>query len=450
MRAIRSLPLAFRGVSMLVMALSISAAATASAETVVPEPFRLPAKLTMPEAVAMFRERGLDLLIADTAILSARADERTAGAITNPSISVGVGKSIGPVCVGAASGCSSVSFLAGAQDNALITDVLFGKRSARVRVAQLSVEVAKMDRLDAQRQLEMPVKQQFAQAALAKAALELAKEVQGTSVQTLSLVEIRYKAGAVSEADVAKVETAKLQAEQVVESAQQSLRDAKLGLAMLLGARTLVPEFDVDDTFLHHQVAENLDEGARDTLLREAFDRRPDLKSSELLKKRAEASISLGRRQRIPDLGVWAQYSQQGAGEGAISPPTVTLGLSMPLPLFYQNQGAILRGEADLRNQSLQRAKVETQVVNGVESSLNAYTFSRKKLQRMETSLLPRARRARELVGIQYDKGAASLLELLDAQRTLIAVNSEYLQNLTDYWTSVFEIEQAVGRELHR
>jgi cobalt-zinc-cadmium efflux system outer membrane protein len=197
-------------------------------------------------------------------------------------------------------------------------------------------------------------------------------------------------------------------------------------------------------------VSESLDEGARETLVREAFEHRPDLKSTDLLKKRAQASISLGRRQRIPDLGVWAQYAQEGVGAGAISPPTVTLGLSMPLPLFYQNQGAILKGEADLRNQSLQRAKLEAQVVNGVESSLNAYSFSKKKLERMETSLLPRARRARELVGIQYDKGAASLLELLDAQRTLIAINSEYLQNLTDYWTSVFEIEQAVGRELHR
>jgi cobalt-zinc-cadmium efflux system outer membrane protein len=49
-------------------------------------------------------------------------------------------------------------------------------------------------------------------------------------------------------------------------------------------------------------------------------------------------------------------------------------------------------------------------------------------------------------VEIQYQKGAASLLEYLDAQRTYIAVNLESLQDLAGYWTAVFKLEQALGR----
>jgi outer membrane protein TolC len=66
----------------------------------------------------------------------------------------------------------------------------------------------------------------------------------------------------------------------------------------------------------------------------------------------------------------------------------------------------------------------------------------------MDGRLLERTERARDLVKIQYEKGAASLLELLDAQRTLIATHVERLQDLTNYWTAVFELEQATGREL--
>ena len=65
----------------------------------------------------------------------------------------------------------------------------------------------------------------------------------------------------------------------------------------------------------------------------------------------------------------------------------------------------------------------------------------------MEGRLLDRARRARDLVEFQYKKGAASLLELLDAQRTFIATNVEYRQNLADYWTAVYQVEQATGTE---
>jgi cobalt-zinc-cadmium efflux system outer membrane protein len=66
----------------------------------------------------------------------------------------------------------------------------------------------------------------------------------------------------------------------------------------------------------------------------------------------------------------------------------------------------------------------------------------------MEDRLLERAKRARDLVSFQYQKGAASLLEFLDAQRTYIATNIEYLQDLTAYWTAVYKLEQAVGMEL--
>ena len=68
----------------------------------------------------------------------------------------------------------------------------------------------------------------------------------------------------------------------------------------------------------------------------------------------------------------------------------------------------------------------------------------------MQGRLLDRAKRARDLVEIQYKKGAASLLELLDAQRTFIATNVEYYQDLATYWSSIFALEQATGMELRQ
>jgi cobalt-zinc-cadmium efflux system outer membrane protein len=67
---------------------------------------------------------------------------------------------------------------------------------------------------------------------------------------------------------------------------------------------------------------------------------------------------------------------------------------------------------------------------------------------RAENGLLDRARRTRDLVQIQYEKGAASLLEYLDAQRTFIDTQKGYLRDLADYWLAVTLIGQAVGLEL--
>ena len=46
---------------------------------------------------------------------------------------------------------------------------------------------------------------------------------------------------------------------------------------------------------------------------------------------------------------------------------------------------------------------------------------------------------------IQYDHGAASLIDLLFAERQFIQTEQEYLQAQTDYWTAAFQIEQALG-----
>ena len=51
-------------------------------------------------------------------------------------------------------------------------------------------------------------------------------------------------------------------------------------------------------------------------------------------------------------------------------------------------------------------------------------------------------------MSLQYQKGAASLLEYLDANRTFIATMVEYLQDLTNYWTAVYQLEAAIGMEL--
>jgi outer membrane protein, heavy metal efflux system len=165
---------------------------------------------------------------------------------------------------------------------------------------------------------------------------------------------------------------------------------------------------------------------------------------------RADSAVSLAKRLVFPDVALSVNYAQQGTSATAVTPPTVTVGLSIGLPIFYQQQGEIRRAESDARSQALSRAKAQAQVVSDVETAFAGYRTALERAQRMEgpAGMLARARRARDLVEIQYQKGAASLLELLDAQRTLRTIAFEARSNLADYWTSVFRLEEAVGRTL--
>jgi cobalt-zinc-cadmium efflux system outer membrane protein len=429
----------------------------ASAQEVVPPPTDLPQMLSLDEALKIFRARGLDLLIAEAAIKTAEGQAAVAGAVPNPVFSGTWGQVLGSYSAvnnppnQPCEGCSTTYWGVGLTDGAAIEDSLSGKRSLRVKVVRNALAAAKMSRADAERTIAFQVRSAYLQVAQSMLAFKFAKEVADTNVKTLALFQTRFRSGAINEGDLARIETQKLEADQALDQAVQALRQARVALAFLIGVRGAVSDFDVDAKVLTFTDPKALSTATEESLLRSAFEHRPDLVALGYQKASAEAQIALSKRQRFPDITLGVNYSQLGTGQNALSPPLVTVGVSLPLPVFYQMQGEIRQAEAQYDTSSLQQAKTTALVVSDVSTGYAAYDSSRKLVQRMEGGgLLKSARTARDITRLQFEKGAASLTDFLDAQRTYIATNVEYFQDLANYWTAVFQLEQAVGVELHQ
>jgi cobalt-zinc-cadmium efflux system outer membrane protein len=410
----------------------------------------LPAQLTLREALARFRAGGFDLLLADADVETAAGDLSTATAVANPTAEAGFLHSFFADNLFE----THNGWQVGLGDSNAIVDALSGKRGLRGRVARAALDAAKMRRLDVQRALELQVKAQFVAAAAAQAMLQVSGEIRESAERTFLLNQVRFARGAISEVDLARTETARLEAEQSVDTAVQTLVQAKVSLAFLVGQRSPAIGFDVDPAEIRFRVPAVLAGATEASLIETARRARPDLLGGRDQTIRAAAAASLARRSRFPDLGIGVQYQQQGSTGGGpsgaqpISPPTVQISLSGSIPLFYQQQGEIQRADADLAAHQALVAKTEAQVVSDVEAAFAGFQTARVLVARMEGRLLDRARRARELTALQYEKGAASLLEYLDAQRTFSAVSAEYWQDLANYWNAVFQLEAATATEL--
>jgi cobalt-zinc-cadmium efflux system outer membrane protein len=88
-------------------------------------------------------------------------------------------------------------------------------------------------------------------------------------------------------------------------------------------------------------------------------------------------------------------------------------------------------------------------VQGDVQTAFTQFKSAKSRVERAERELLEHAGRTRDLVQVQYQKGAASLLEYLDAQRILISTKLDYQGDLSDYWQAVVLIGQAVGVEIN-
>jgi len=127
-------------------------------------------QLELKDAVQLARTKGLDLLLADAATQSAEADQRSAGAIPNPAVSVVYGRSFyfsqSQSAYFAANPGSNNAYTVGLTDQAAVVDSLSGKRNYRMAVAHAALQAARMGRVDAERLLVAAVKLQYFQLAL--------------------------------------------------------------------------------------------------------------------------------------------------------------------------------------------------------------------------------------------------------------------------------------------
>lgn len=399
----------------------------------------LPRVLTLEDALRLFRESGFDLLIAEAQVAAAQGDAEAGAAVANPQLSGSVGKSFG-YDPSACAGCSAVAWSVGLSDPSALSDLISGKRSLRADVGQAALAAARHSREEALRTLSLQVRQAMLDGALLQSQRDVVRELAESSEKTFALNERRLRAGAISEAEVARAEVAALEAAQAADLAEQALRVARLQIAFLLGSRDDEAEFTVDPDLLERPLP------PPPAIPPESFEHRPDLLAAAAQEARAEATLALERKRRIPDVALSAQYQQQGTGQNALQPPTLTVGTQLELPLFYRRSGEIARAEADRRAQGLAREKLRAQARAELQSALAAVEANRRLVERMRGRLLGRARRMRDLAQVQYEKGASSLLELLDAQRTWAQTRSEYLRNLRDFWLSAFQLDAALGR----
>lgn len=402
--------------------------------------------LSLADAVALARTRGFEVLLASASVHAAEADVRVAGQPPNPMLTAGPSRRVDCFSGSCPGGWGMFATLS---DQGLIEGAITRKRGLREDVAKRALEAAKFGRANAERVVIAQLKVQYVQTAAAQARVELTRDVATSLQKSVEVNRVRYPR-VIDEGQLARVEQEAMRAQQEVDLALRQVRQEQIDLSTMLGTTGPIPELVVDRKVLEFRVPAELSAPDKGSLLQTAMENRADRKQAVAQVAQQEAAVSLARRQRVPDMSLLLQYQAQGSGNDAPQPPTLSVGVGLPLPLFYQQQGEIGRAEAERQSALVVRRRLESLVAADLESAVNTFATARRVVERYESALLERAKRARDITQVQYNAGSATLTDLLDSQRSWVQVNSGYLAELVNYWTAVFLLEQAVGKELVR
>ncbi len=309
-----------------------------------------------------------------------------------------------------------------------------GKRDARIRAATQGREVAQADLGSAELRVRSAVIAAFFDVLTAQALLTASEDSVKIAQRATDIAAKRVQAGKVSPVEETRARVAEASARIALAQAASELRNARRRLASLWGNAT--PEFTEASGD-----AEQMPRLLTEEEVAQRLASSPQLQRAQRELERRKALVTLEQSRALPDVtvSVGMKRSIEVPGDQAL------IALKVPLPLFNRNQGnlqeALQREEKAAAE--LQAARVA--LSGAARQALENVGARRQEAELLRTEVVPGARSAFEAASVGFENGKFSFLEVLDAQRTLIAATSQYLNALAGVHRANSELESLIG-----
>jgi cobalt-zinc-cadmium efflux system outer membrane protein len=225
-----------------------------------------------------------------------------------------------------------------------------------------------------------------------------------------------------------------LQFQTDVSAAKLAKVQAIAALRQFVGFESVPDEFDVEGDLDYQPVHSGLDD-----LKALALRTRPDLQAAQrgIIAARSQESLAEANAKR--DVGASFNYSH------VADTNTGAFFFNIQLPIFDRNQGEIARTRFAITQSQELANEASEQVLSDVVDAFAALRTNDQIIQLYRGGYVDEAQQSRDISEYAYKRGAASLLDFLDAERTYRANQLAYRQALASYMTALEQMRQAVG-----
>jgi cobalt-zinc-cadmium efflux system outer membrane protein len=374
--------------------------------------------LQLPAAEARMLRCSHELAASRAAVEAAVADVQVATQRPNPNLTLGV-SNLNPQ-VGIGSGpLRDKTFDSSARIDQLIERG--GKPALRERQSLALRAAAEADLAEQERLQRLAVREAFFDLAAAQERVRLLRESHEFSEQSAAAAGKRLAAGEIARAESSRFRLDAARAASDLRQAEADRARSAFDFARTIGAGAWGATIEVVPVW---------PQGA----IEAANGERPDVAAARLRTASAEAGLELARSLATRDVTVgaqadhWPTSATNAQGTGI----SYSLGIVIPLHVRHANEGEAARALADLYSARAAFARVSSLAQSDRELVLGQVSVARERLARLEADALPAAHEVAEAAEFAYSRGAIGVMELLDARRSLKAVELDHLQARTD------------------
>ena len=330
---------------------------------------------------------------------------------------------------------------------------LYGRRGARVRVAERETEVRRQILADRERILAAEVRSKFGETLTAVLKLQFVEETLAAVTENYALVTARVDEGRTAplEQNMESVELNRIRA--MRETSEGRVEISLFELKNLVGMPPDAP------LRLRGNFADLLNPLPPQIIATEqALKNRPDLLTARALENLAEANIERAQIDGKPDASVSAGYERMKQGfpqrgfddAGQLTPirelaNVFSVGVTINLPVFNKNQGTI---EAAVAEKSAAQKRTEFGELTVRREIAAAYVRYERAARAMEIYRVGVERQAETNLGVvrqTYELGSKDLLDYIAEQRRYIEIKDDFIDAQFETYLARVEILKAAA-----
>ena len=314
---------------------------------------------------------------------------------------------------------------------------LGGKRGKRIQVATSERRLTGFDLETRQLDIRAETRRRFVGVLGAQARTGLARETVALAEGFVKAVAARVGAGKVSPMELEKAHVLLAQKRIALEQSQTDLQTARIQLAAQWGSARPMFECAAGDLPAVPAIPPLPD-------LMSRLSGNPDVARWAIEIERSQAVLARAMAARVPDLTVGAgiRHFSDTDSEAFVA------GVSLPLPLFDRNQGGIREAQSLLAKAKQQQRAAEVKAAADLATTRRLFATAANRASALKDDVLPRVKTVFDAFQSGYTQGKYSYLEILDAQRTLVESQSEYIDALITAQTALADLERIAGGQL--
>ncbi|MCC6194159.1 MAG: efflux transporter outer membrane subunit [Burkholderiales bacterium] len=282
----------------------------------------------------------------------------------------------------------------------------------------------------------------------ADAELAVLKDTLRLRTETVRLQRDRFEGGIIGEYDLRTAEAERSAVVADVARAERAIAQLESAIATLTGRsprQVFTPEVARGNSIEDATQVPLLPSGLPSGLL----ERRPDIRRVEALLAASDLRIQEARANYFPQLTLTGAYGFESAALSSLFSPGAVIwnlgfGLLQPLLALKAIEAQVELAQARRNDTEVQYAQIVQNAFREVHDALAANRTARDVLA-AETDRRNEIAKAYEVAQLRYDAGRTSFLEVIDAQRQLLAAETLRIDAARDAKLSIVDFAKSLG-----